>query len=444
MLELVAVFLSFSLLCVLYYIVRKQPSRPPLSTVDLVAMLLFFYAYIPSVFLYLWDDWHYLYRFNFDAESVFWAANLSFVSLFLGYLFLAQAAVRARRGWIYASVAEWRKDVNVVKIYWVFIFLVLLSSMYWLALAWNDLREMVLASLLADDAFGSEVVEFRVNRSGMVGVLKILLPHLFVLCVTAAAYIFYDKPSKFRLAFFVFVSVWAVLFLVAMMFRGAVVFMVLNTALAIMVFKGYGGFRKMVSFLVVVLLSLILMLTYFRAGPATELDLLGDHGLIHMLLRRLITSMAQFGYVLKNFSPYGTEFGATYLNDFMALAPGPDYDFNGQLYIEMGYGHGGGTATITLLGELYANFGYVGLVVGSAIFGMLIRGLEVWMYRDRPSPLRALIYVVLSVLFAKIVLSGVGGVYVGMIVFVLFVVLLFVVKKMLSAICGRNVAFASL
>ena len=77
--------------------------------------------------------------------------------------------------------------------------------------------------------------------------------------------------------------------------------------------------------------------------------------------------------------------GMTYVQDFVSLIPSPlkrsifsaNYwlDFNGFLYQRL-YGYEGGTTTDTLIGEFYANFGFVGVGVGSFLYGFVLQTLS--------------------------------------------------------------------
>ena len=77
--------------------------------------------------------------------------------------------------------------------------------------------------------------------------------------------------------------------------------------------------------------------------------------------------------------------GMTYVQDLISLIPSPikrklfppQYwvDFNGYLYQRI-YAYDGGTTTDTILGESYANFGYVGVAMGCLGYGFVLQRMS--------------------------------------------------------------------
>ena len=77
--------------------------------------------------------------------------------------------------------------------------------------------------------------------------------------------------------------------------------------------------------------------------------------------------------------------GMTYVQDLVSLIPSPVkraifppaywVDFNGYLYQRV-FAHDGGTTTETILGELYANFGYTGIGLGCFGYGLVLQALS--------------------------------------------------------------------
>jgi len=68
------------------------------------------------------------------------------------------------------------------------------------------------------------------------------------------------------------------------------------------------------------------------------------------------------------------QFGKIWLQDIIALLPGPDQTF-GVIYSTI-IGQSWGSAPLTLLGELYANFGLLGPIIGFMLLGLILAYLQ--------------------------------------------------------------------
>lgn len=187
-------------------------------------------------------------------------------------------------------------------------------------------------------------------------------------------------------------------------FRGNIIFYILMVAMLIQSISFRSSIRSRV--LVVILLSIALvMITALRTEISTDQSLLMLT--IEKLVNRAFTSVVHLGYILDTFPRIDMFPGETYLIDLLALKPGPDIGFNGMIYEEMGY-WGDGTATITIIGEFYANFGYVGIIVGMFLIGSLLRILHVWLICSNKKITDLFIYVIASIYLSKTVIAGIG------------------------------------
>jgi oligosaccharide repeat unit polymerase len=80
-----------------------------------------------------------------------------------------------------------------------------------------------------------------------------------------------------------------------------------------------------------------------------------------------------FHLILTKFRSDDFFLGSSYLNDFLVMIPGLDREFTGNLLKKMlGMKFTGETMTITLPGEAYINFGFMGVFVFAAITGFVI------------------------------------------------------------------------
>jgi hypothetical protein len=126
--------------------------------------------------------------------------------------------------------------------------------------------------------------------------------------------------------------------------------------------------------------------------------------------------------------------GMTYVQDLVSLIPSPIkrailppaywVDFNGYLYQRL-FAHDGGTTTETILGELYANFGYAGIGLGCFVYGFVLQAWSTRFARRAWRTTSAIgISICLAFYLAQSTIEGVGETF---FVTALWVVILYVV-----------------
>lgn len=126
--------------------------------------------------------------------------------------------------------------------------------------------------------------------------------------------------------------------------------------------------------------------------------------------------------------------GMTYVQDLVSLIPSPikrtifppEYwvDFNGYLYQRI-FAYDGGTTTETILGEMYANFGYTGIGVGSFSFGFVLQRLSLhFAHRAWKTTSATAISICLAFYLAQSTIEGLGETF---FVTVLWVVILYTI-----------------
>ena len=82
-------------------------------------------------------------------------------------------------------------------------------------------------------------------------------------------------------------------------------------------------------------------------------------------------------YIINEFpksTPY--QYGNTLLINLKMLMPGPDIDYTLWLKDVLDLSFAGGGVTPTILGDFYINFGYIGVILGFAILGIIVNVLE--------------------------------------------------------------------
>lgn len=122
--------------------------------------------------------------------------------------------------------------------------------------------------------------------------------------------------------------------------------------------------------------------------------------------RLFIANAETTDFVIKYFNnvePY--RLGSTWYNDFIALLPGPDSSFSSEIY-EKFYG-GLGSASPMSFSEMYANFGFVGVVIFSVLMGFLFQLTYIWYVRRPERDAVATAYFVM--LTASLIKTAIGG-----------------------------------
>ena len=87
-------------------------------------------------------------------------------------------------------------------------------------------------------------------------------------------------------------------------------------------------------------------------------------------------------YIINEFpehTPY--QYGRTLLINLKMLLPGPDIDYTLWLKNVLELSFSGGGVTPTILGDFYINFGYIGVIIGFALLGIIVNVLE-WHYNN--------------------------------------------------------------
>jgi oligosaccharide repeat unit polymerase len=90
-------------------------------------------------------------------------------------------------------------------------------------------------------------------------------------------------------------------------------------------------------------------------------------------------------------------YGNSYLIDFAVLLPGPQEHFGFWLKYALGYDFPGGGVTPTILGESYANFGWLGIIIVLPLLGFLFKILyRTLTAKEKVTPDRLVLLVILS------------------------------------------------
>lgn len=166
--------------------------------------------------------------------------------------------------------------------------------------------------------------------------------------------------------------------------------------------------------------GMLLGLTALKFGYGTANASVKDSAeLISRTVQRVGIAPEQLQYALNAYPDHlAYRYGGTYVQDAVSLIPSPlkrqffpaDYweDFNGFLYRQL-YGESGGTTTVTVVGEFYANFGWLGIAVGCFLYSFTMQWLSFKLAtRAFASSLDVVIAVTISFALALSTIEGLG------------------------------------
>lgn len=181
----------------------------------------------------------------------------------------------------------------------------------------------------------------------------------------------------------------------------------------------------------------LLVLTLLIAATAFGIYRAGASGikLYYILRQQFYNSMYNLDVMYRYF-PFHVPFqhGYTYLINLIMLLPGPGKDFTLWLKDAIGFSFSGGGITPSVFGELYINFGNIGIYIGSFILGFVFRKLDEWIYSGDITFWKTY----MLILVPSCLGGGIANIMVQPIVFGLYYLLLCVVSNPRHSNLSRN------
>lgn len=241
----------------------------------------------------------------------------------------------------------------------------------------------------------------------------IILP--FVTLYVGSKYLHYRKISLLGL--------WLALALVCSFFLAMslqrwplMFFIVLNYIL----YAGYGGKIKISHAIVFAALALSLfgLLTYLRG--IADLEMLAGWVQTRIIRTQVDVFYSTVEMFPRHFAFYG---GTAFLGDIKGVLPGPDPSFASWLFNAMYRAHGNGTAPTIFWGQLYADFGLSGVVVGAFVGGMIMQGTYISLLRGKKNLIRLVVYAILIMALGELAVANIISVLLQFGVVTLFLLL---------------------
>ncbi|MNP21876.1 hypothetical protein D3C76_1145130 [compost metagenome] len=130
---------------------------------------------------------------------------------------------------------------------------------------------------------------------------------------------------------------------------------------------------------------------------------------------RLIIYISNLEKVFTAFIHHEKLFGSTFLMDLSTALPGKQVDYQSWLKDIVGLEFEGFGIPPTIMGDLYINFGYPGIIFGCLAFGYLIKTIYQRQIVKGKSALGLLIYLSSLEISSKIITSGLSAQTISMV-----------------------------
>lgn len=195
----------------------------------------------------------------------------------------------------------------------------------------------------------------------------------------------------------------------------------------------YYGKISISQFLKFIIMSFIILfiLTFFKFGIGTDKGILIGmlNGLEYTLRRIFIIQSIPIDFVFKHFPySYDFRFGTTWISDLKGLLPGQQLGFATELARIRSeiLGTRATNTPIGFFGELYVNFGLVGVFIGMFILGNILQKLHIYIMRSEKTLVNLAFFAALTQAIAYLSLVALVGVIFqfGVIAFLLSVLFL--------------------
>lgn len=383
----------------LYLFLLRVPNggTPALTAPHLFAVVYTAYVSLPALVVFLLSDTRVLrHTWTFPEDRILIFALLGFTAFISGTVG-AYLVVRARRS---GDLQEYRHrpfEYDVSRNLWAPLLVAAIFSVAATAYFFWLHRDIYLTLALAEQ-IGAQRPELRAGAGYLTLQFVYVQPWLCILAYLGSK----ATGSRTLMVGAIVIGTCAFLAQAALLFRGNLVIFFLLLLVASQAIRMEID-TTMLKWAAMAVLFFVAVTALRVPAFASAGELLRTVGT--MIASRMATPIEQFAYVLDTF-PRAEYFpGETYLIDISALRPGAQRSFNGLIYREMG-GAGFGSATITILGESYANFGIAGIFLVPFCIGFALQALHHRLLRSRKRVLTVFLYTLAAVYTSKAVLAG--------------------------------------
>jgi oligosaccharide repeat unit polymerase len=162
--------------------------------------------------------------------------------------------------------------------------------------------------------------------------------------------------------------------------------------------------KKMMFFSVLGLLFINLFEMFRNPDSSTTTDLKTT------FIYRFIVYISNFEKVLSAFIKRADfEYGGTFLMDLLTALPGKQIDYQSWLKEITQLEFEGFGIPPTIMGDMYVNFGYIGIVIGCFLFGFIIRKFYNALIIEKKSLFDVFLYIASLEIASKVITSGISA-----------------------------------
>lgn len=327
-----------------------------------------------------------------NYQDVSYIVLLGYVSINIGYYF---ASTKNRK--INASkfnIGKLKKQYEsgkFKKVGYFFIFIGLFAAIIFFQRAGT-------IPILADNKEMSRVAALQVSGNGYF--LYLMTMAMYGLALLALYSYLYDKGF-----FFLYLS----LVIVGCVMTGTgsrryVLWLFLYVLMARHFIFSFISIKKMMVFSIIGLLFINLFEMFRNPESTTTTDLKTT------FIYRFIIYISNLEKVLSAFIKRDNfEYGGTFFMDLLTALPGKQIDYQSWLKEISQLEFEGFGIPPTIMGDMYVNFGYVGIVIGCFLFGYIIRKLYNLLIIYKKSLFDVFLYIVSLEIASKVITSGISA-----------------------------------
>lgn len=228
------------------------------------------------------------------------------------------------------------------------------------------------------------------------------------------AYVYWKMEKRYKdLIWFLFMFVVSIVSLSYNLTKGDLVLFILGFPLMAVVIKGKVTFKYVATTLLAISLILVALYISFKGQMIEGVTDVVDLFFASILLDRMITGqLVSYYYSLDIFPDVYPHIGLSsagrLLHQLFSLEYSKDYglivmEYYDPINVEQGLS---GHASTFFMGEAWANFGLLGVIVAPIHVGVLIQACYIYVLRFNKTPIHVAAYALFSVILIRATLTG--------------------------------------
>ena len=191
---------------------------------------------------------------------------------------------------------------------------------------------------------------------------------------------------------------------------------------------------KRLFIIITLLLFFLIGYSIFRYSGEVSISKLSTE-MFTKILWMMFVNYSNVGMLVNLVDSHSLFYGRTYIKEFATLLPGQNENVGVMLKNMLGMNFSGEGVTLTILGESYINFSYIGVIIIFFILGLVFKSLYYrFNLKDEVSELDILFIIYMSISSLKIITGGLA-------VYLLYYVLPFLVIYLFTKVVSKQIIF---